>query len=102
MKLTSDLFEPHVGADLIVHLDDGAPFPITLTKVTGAGNPVSEDEKSGGAAHTAFVLDLKGPVEPVLPSLTFPVSAENIPPTPVFISAHAQDEGGTYYSIVIS
>jgi len=99
-KLTTDLFEAHVGADLVVHLDDGTPFPLTLTKVTSAGGPMSEVSDAKG--HTAFALDLKGPVEPVLPSLTFPVSAENIPPTPVFISAHAQDEDGTYYSIVVS
>lgn len=101
MKLTDKLFEPHVDKEVIVHLDDGTPFPLTLAKVsTNAAAP--EGESGEQPARTMFVMDLKGPREPVLPSLTYPVTIADVPTTHLFISAHAQDEEATYYNIVVS
>lgn len=102
MKLTAELFDPHVDKDIVVHLDDGAPFPLTLTKVTPAGEATPPDGDNETAVHTSFILDLKGPTTPVITALTYPVTAEWMEPTHLFISAYAQDEDGTHYNIVVN
>lgn len=43
MTLTADLFEPHVGTEAIVHLDDGTPFALTLNSVTPEGPVVPRE-----------------------------------------------------------
>lgn len=103
MKLIAEHFEPLVGNDLIVHLDDGTEFPLTLTKVSPAGSVTEQGDDDTPTGHRMFTLDLVGPRDAVIESLTYPITAPGIPDeTFLFVSAHAQDEDGTHYNIVVS
>lgn len=102
MKLTAELFEPLVGSDIILDLDDGTAFSLTLDKVTPAGEPEASSEEGGAPQHTAFALDLTGPRDPVIQAQTYPVTVPGLPPIHLFLSAHAQDQESTFYNIVVN
>ena len=96
MRLTHDIFTPHIGKSLTVTLDDGAAFPLTLRAVTP-----TEAQKEAEAA-TAFTLDLIGPLDPVIAPLTYPVDVPGAAPVHLFVSAHGQDDSHTLYCVVVN
>ena len=100
MTLTAEILTPHLGADVHVQLDDGQHFVLTLDKVTPTGT--GTDHGNGGVQHSMFILDLSGPLDPVIESLTYPITFPGQDPVHLFIAANGQDAQGTFYSIVIS
>ncbi|KRS10230.1 hypothetical protein XM53_22185 [Roseovarius atlanticus] len=102
MKLTAALFEPHVGEDIIVHLDDGTPFPLKLENVNRATGPTAQGPDTDAADCTVFSLGLAGPPQPVIKALTYPMTLPGHDPIHLFISPHAQDDDATYYNIAVT
>lgn len=102
MKLTADLFEPHVGSEITVHLDDGTPFMLTLTQVIPDGPARHPDEAGEAAQDRGFSMILQGPHSPVLPNLTYPMSFPGAEPAYLFINPHYQDAEKTLYNIVVN
>lgn len=102
MTLTADLFEPHVGSEIIVHLDDGTPFVLTLTSLIPARPAQQPDEAGETARDRGFSMTLQGPHSPVLRDLTYPMSFGDAAPVHLFISPHYQDAKKTLYNIVVN
>ncbi|QFT93971.1 hypothetical protein FIU86_14070 [Roseovarius sp. THAF9] len=102
MKLTAALFEPHVGAEIIVHLDDGTPFPLRLENVKRATRSSAQGPDTDTADCTVFSLGLAGPRQPVIKALTYPMTLPGFEPIHLFISPHAQDDDATYYNIAVT
>lgn len=102
MTLTADLFEPHVGSEIVVHLDDGTPFVLTLTRVIPADPARQPDQTDETAQDRGFSMTLQGPHSPVLPNLTYPMSFGDAAPVHLFINPHYQDADKTLYNVVVN
>lgn len=102
MTLTAALFEPHVGADVTVHLDDGTPFVLTLTRVSPESPMPPQDQGDASPRPRAFTMTLQGPHSPVIRALTYLVTFPEAEPVHLFLSPHYQDEAKTLYTIVIT
>jgi hypothetical protein len=98
---TPDQLEVCIGQAATVMQDSGEPIALILKRVRRAAQRGVEDA-GDLPVKDGFSVDLRGPLDPVLAPMTYPVTFPGLEVTHLFISAYHQDENETFYEILFA
>ncbi|KNG92939.1 DUF6916 family protein [Pseudaestuariivita atlantica] len=100
--LNADIFERRIGKDVHVQGDDAVVTMRVVQVERRATNAPPQPEGALQVRAEGFSVVLKGPLDPVLAPLTYPVDVPDGGQHFLFVSQFAQDAEAAHYEIVVN
>lgn len=98
MDLSVEAFRQRIGDTFRLELE-GGEVQLELVEVEEGGTEAVRAADAAGLPRP-FSIVFRGPVEPLVPQGTYPVTQAEIGSFPLFIVPIAQDASGTQYQAV--
>ncbi len=99
-RLTVDDFRPAVGQAFVLDAGGAGKFDLELVQARTIGPDAPAVDESG--QRSPFALDLRGPVDPLLPQSIYRLEHDSVGEIEIFIVPVGRTEAGTDYEAIFT